>query len=96
MADGAVRPAVSGLLTPKAAHNRFERTWGDKVSALKARDVLRSFKTCMSGRPPSICGFGRGMDATSCEKTTLQVKNITEMRTNHIQIVDLIFIITSL
>src|SRR5512144_2181257 len=56
-AEGAVRFPESGRFIPNAAHRRLESTWRGSFSVLNEREEPLSFKTCMSGLPPSTCGF---------------------------------------
>jgi hypothetical protein len=56
MAEGAVRCPFSGRLMPNAAQRRLESICEDSFSELNERDVLRSLRVCMSGRPPVVCG----------------------------------------
>ena len=58
LAEGAVLPPDSGRFTPNAAHNMFDITWTGNFSGLKFLDDTLSFRTCISGLPPSVCGAG--------------------------------------
>src|ERR1017187_5354571 len=83
MAEGAVR-RPSGRLIPKAAQSKFESVCGESVPEPNSRVDLRSLRTCIRGRPPSVCGGGswRGLSACAAETTDRQMVASTSLSRN--------------